>query len=96
MYFVYVLRCSDNSLYTGITTDFKKRFEAHVTKDKLAAKYTRSRNVVCAEAVWIAPDKSSALKLEARIKSLSKAKKEALIRNPDSINSLGLEAEYKI
>ncbi|MBQ3573901.1 MAG: GIY-YIG nuclease family protein, partial [Clostridia bacterium] len=38
MYYVYMMRCSDNSLYTGITTDLERRFEEH--KSKKGAKYT--------------------------------------------------------
>lgn len=77
MYYVYMMRCSDNSLYTGITTDLERRFEEH--KSKKGAKYTASRTVVSIEAVWEVPDRSSALKLESQIKKLSKAKKEELI-----------------
>ncbi len=91
-----MLRCSDNSLYTGITTDFKKRFETHVNKDKAAAKYTKSRKVVCAEALWTCTDKSSALKLECYIKRLTKKKKEELIKNPELVNNMDFTTEYEI
>lgn len=77
MYYVYIMRCSDNSLYTGVTTDVERRFKEH--KAKKGAKYTASRKVVSIEAIWEAPDRSSALKLESQIKKLSKAKKEELI-----------------
>ena len=91
-----MLRCSDNSLYTGITNDFEKRFKAHMTKDKVAAKYTKSRDVVCAEALWSCDDKSGALRLECYIKRLNKKRKEELIKNPESVNDSDLTTEYKI
>ena len=83
MYYIYVIRCSDNSLYTGVTTDFNKRFSEHSTKSPLAAKYTKSRQAVGVEALWTAPDRSLAQKLEYRIKRLSKMQKEELIKNPN-------------
>ena len=82
MYTVYMLRCSDNSLYTGITNDFEKRYQAHLFKSKDAAKYTKSRSVVGVAATWQTDSKSSALKLEIRIKKLTKVKKELLVQNP--------------
>lgn len=96
MYYIYILRCSDNSLYTGITTDFEKRLETHMNKGKAAAKYTKSRSVVSAEALWTCEDKSGALKLECYIKGLTKKKKEELIKTPELINSSTLTTEYKI
>ena len=44
MYYVYMLRCTDNSLYTGITTDLERRMSEHFSKDKKCAKYTRRHN----------------------------------------------------
>ena len=52
MYYIYVLRCEDNSLYTGIASDWKKRFEEHQSQGKKCAKYTRSHKVVSVEALW--------------------------------------------
>ena len=85
MYYIYIIRMSDESLYTGITTDLNRRMREHVLKLKTAASYTKSRDVICLESVWIAEDRSSASKLEAQIKKLPKIKKEALIDKPDSI-----------
>ena len=75
---VYMLACSDGSLYTGITNDLEKRLGTH-QRGKGAA-YTRSRlpvEVVFTEQV---PDKSSALRREAALKKLSRMKKLALFR----------------
>lgn len=79
LYYVYILRCSDNSLYTGITTDIERRFKEHSDKNKKGAKYTHFHDVKSVEAVWTMPDRSSASKLEYYIKSLSKIEKEKLI-----------------
>lgn len=86
MYYVYILRMSDNSLYTGITTDLKRRINEHVHKLKPAAAYTKSRDVVSLEAVWTTEDRSSASKLEAQIKKLPKLKKEDLVKNPNQLD----------
>jgi len=77
-YFVYVLRCSDSTLYTGITTDISRRLKEHNFSDK-GAKYTSLRRPV--ELVYSEPskDRSSASKREYVIKRLSKAKKLELI-----------------
>lgn len=85
MYYVYIVRCSDFSLYTGITTDIKRRMNEHFYRKKEAANYTKARQVEELEAVWLAQDRSSASKLEYKIKHLSKDKKEELIKQPSLI-----------
>ena len=74
---VYILLCSDNSLYTGITNDLTKRLDMH--QNAKGAKYTRGRGPL--KLVYQIPmeDKSSALKEEYRIKQLTKKKKLELI-----------------
>ena len=81
MYYIYMLRCEDNSIYTGITTNVERRLEEHISKDKKCAKYTLSHNAMKLEAVWETENKSLASKLEYRIKHLSKAEKEGLINS---------------
>lgn len=79
MYFVYLLKCKDGSLYTGITTDSARRLQEH--KNGKGAKFTRSRkagNIVYMERKR---NRSTALKREAEIKSWSRAEKIALIKN---------------
>ncbi len=90
-----MLRMSDNSLYTGITTDLQRRMKEHVLKLKPAAAYTKSRDTQSLEALWMCEDRSSASILEAHIKKLPKVKKEALILNPQSINAKVLQIEDK-
>ena len=76
---VYMLRCSDNSLYTGITNDLDKRLQEHNT-GRAAARYTRSRRPVTLVYRESQPSKSAALKREYELKQLSKLQKEAFIR----------------
>ena len=80
LWFVYILRCADNSLYTGITTDVNKRLDQHNGVNKCGAKYTHGRrpvNLVYQESL---NSRSSASKRECAIKSLKKPEKERLIR----------------
>ena len=78
MYYVYLLCCSDGTLYTGYTDNLSRRLAAHNTGK--GAKYTRSRRPVTL-AYWEAhPNKSSALRRELAIKRLSRAQKLELIQ----------------
>ena len=85
-YFVYILRCEDNSLYTGITTDIARRLRQHLGEQAGGAKCTRAHRPVAVERVWQTADRSSASRLEIRIKMLSKAQKEALVAAPALLN----------
>lgn len=85
MFFVYILRCADNSLYTGYTTDVKRRFDEHKSDKKRGAKYTRSRTPVSVEAVWKTENRSDAMRLEAMIKKLGKSDKEEIIKFPQKL-----------
>ncbi len=74
---VYILRCSDGSLYTGITNDLPKRLKAHTAGR--ASKYTRSRLPVRLAFSEPQKSKSAALKREAAIKRLRRAEKDRLV-----------------
>ena len=74
-----MLRCSDNSIYTGMTNDLNNRLEEHISKGKNGAKYTKSHDVIKLEIAWKSKNKSLACKLEYQIKQLSKSQKESLI-----------------
>ncbi|MCI7238826.1 MAG: GIY-YIG nuclease family protein [Anaerococcus sp.] len=78
-HFVYMLRCRDNSLYTGYTTNLEKRLKAH--NSGKGAKYTRARRPVSLVFYREVEDRSTGLKLEYKIKRLTKAKKEELVRD---------------
>jgi putative endonuclease len=71
--YVYLLRCADESLYCGWTTDVARRLEAHGAGT--ASRYTRSRRPVEIAAVFPVADRSAALKEEARIKRLPRREK---------------------
>lgn len=70
--------CADGSLYTGITTCVERRLHEHNASTR-GAKYTRSRRPVKLVASWVGPDRSWALREEARIKQLSRKEKLNLI-----------------
>lgn len=74
---VYILRCSDGTLYTGATNDPKRRLAQHAAGD--GARYTRSRLPVCLVHEERVRDRPTALRREAAVKRLSKAQKLALI-----------------
>ena len=76
-YFVYMLRCRDNTLYTGYTNDIDRRAAVH--NSGKGAKYTRNRLPVTVVYREECPDKHTALQREYAIKQLTKAQKEALI-----------------
>ena len=80
LWYTYILRCCDGSLYTGITTDLVRRLAQH--KDGKAsggAKYTSSRPPEGYECAFVCPDRASASRLEYRIKQLTRAEKLSLI-----------------
>ena len=74
---VYLLRCSDGTLYTGWTTDLDRRLAAHSAGT--ASRYTRSRLPVALALALPMSDRSAARSEEARIKRLTRAEKLALL-----------------
>ena len=85
MYYVYMLRCEDNSLYTGITTNLERRMKEHFTKSEKCSKYTMRHEAKKLETVWQAENRALASKLEYYIKTLSKVQKESLIENSEKL-----------
>jgi len=79
MYFVYLVRCADNSLYCGQTRDLNERIKEHNGEKNKGAKYTRSRRPVVLVYKEIADTLSNALKREAEVKRMPKHKKELLV-----------------
>lgn len=78
-WYVYLLRCADDSLYCGITTDVERRLAEH--NKGTAAKYTRPRTPVTLETYIEVEDKSSALKLEIKVKKQPRYKKIKYLEN---------------
>lgn len=82
MYYIYVLKCVDNTLYTGIASDVRRRFSEHCAGKKTGAKYTRAHKPECIEAVWSVATRSQALRVEAYIKKKTKEEKINLFSSP--------------
>lgn len=80
MYFLYILECSDQTFYTGITTDLDRRIKEH-NNSKLGAKYTKVRRPVKLVYSQQFIDRSESSKEEARIKKLSRQQKIDLFIN---------------
>ena len=76
---VYVVRCADGSLYTGIATDAARRVAEHNGSDQLAAKYTRARRPVVLVYQEPCADRAAAARREHAIKSLGRREKQSLI-----------------
>ena len=83
MYYVYMLRCIDNTIYTGITVDVDRRMKEHFSKNEKCAKYSFTHSAKKLEAIWETDNKSLASKLEYAIKKLTKTKKDELIKNKE-------------
>lgn len=79
MYSLYLLRCADGTLYTGITTDVVRRVQEHNTS-ALGARYTRGRRPVRLLGTQTFRDRSQASIAEARVKRLTRAEKLAYIK----------------
>ena len=77
-YLVYILKCSNNTLYTGITTDLNRRINEHNKGN--GAKYTSNKIPVKCVYSEKHPNRSSAFKRESEIKSLPRSKKLVLIK----------------
>lgn len=80
-WFVYILRCADDSLYTGITTDLNRRVKEHNENNKSGSRYTRARRPVQLVYREMYNSRSDASKREAEIKQLSHYEKNILITN---------------
>lgn len=80
-YYIYILRCDDNSLYTGITTEIERRMYEHKEGKVKAAKYTINHHFKQLEIYFESKSRSEASKLEWHIKRLSKKEKEKLIKD---------------
>lgn len=76
---VYILRCADGTLYTGIAMDAAKRLIEHNTNNRLGARYTRSRRPVVLVYRESVATRSAAASREHAIKALTRAEKTALV-----------------
>jgi putative endonuclease len=78
-WFVYVLRCGDGSLYTGVTTDVYRRLAEHAAGGPRAAKYLRGRSPLQLAFSALVGGKSAALSMERWIKAQPKRRKEEIV-----------------
>ncbi len=85
---VYIIRCRDGTLYTGISTDVDRRLAEHKEGGPKAARYLRGRGPLKLILTLNACDRGTALKLERMIKRLSRAEKEALIQHPETMHEI--------
>ena len=96
MYYVYLLRCRDGSLYTGVTTDPARRFRQHAGMEPGGARYTASRKAAAYAAVWEVGEKGDALHTEARLKRLTHAQKEALAAGAAAYDGLFPPGSHRV
>ena len=79
-WFVYMIQCGDQSYYTGIAKDVKRRFDEHESQGRLCARYLRGRLPLSLVYTAEVADRVAALQLEYRIKQLPRSKKILLIK----------------
>ncbi len=84
---VYLVRCGDDSLYAGIALDVERRLQEH-REGKRGAKYLRGRGPLELVMAHEVGDKGLALKVELRMKKLSRKAKEKLTRKPEIVDEL--------
>lgn len=86
-WYVYMVRCRDGSLYTGIATDVSRRIAEH-QGGRTGARYLRGRGPLELAARWPVGDRGLALRLEHRIKRMSRAEKQSLVAAPAGIATI--------
>ena len=79
MWYVYLLRCADASLYCGVTTDMERRLREHNGEGNRGAKYTRTRRPVEVLCCVAQPDRSAASRLERAVKRRPRSEKAAFL-----------------
>ena len=95
LYYLYILECSNNTLYTGYTTDIKRRYHEHMS-GSYKCKYTRSFPPRRLAACWkITSSLSEVLKIEHDIKRLSRDHKLRLIAVPRSLKMMLVDKDYR-
>ena len=87
-WYLYLVRCRDGSLYTGITTDVARRFAEHRENRGAGAKYLRGRGPLRLVFEKKLGSRSLALGVESKVKKLSKVKKEALVNSGRHIEGI--------
>lgn len=88
-WFLYLIRCKNGRLYTGITTDVERRFAEHESNDKKGAKCLRGKAPLTLVMKKKIGSRSMALQIEARVKKLPKIKKEMFVDGKIKVRELG-------
>lgn len=86
-YYFYILRCSDQTLYCGVTANLSRRVRQHNGEVGSGAKYTRARRPVRVVYAEYHPSKSSAMRREIQVKSWNRQRKESLVRSKQRSNN---------
>lgn len=81
MFYFYILRCKDNSLYSGQTNDLKKRIREHESNDTKSAKYTRTRRPVKLVYFESYSSRVESMRREREVKSWTKKRKEKMVKD---------------
>ena len=88
MWYLYIIRCGDDTLYTGITTDVARRFCEHECGGTRAAKYLRGRGPLRLVAQIRVGDRTRAARLEYCVKALARTQKERLVECPALLQAM--------
>ncbi len=89
IWFLYMIRCKNGRLYTGITTDVERRFAEHESNDEKGAKCLRGKAPLTLVMKKKIGSRSMALQIEARVKKLSKIKKEMFVDGKIKVREIG-------
>lgn len=87
MAYIYILHCAGGSLYTGITTDIKRRLHEHISGGRAGAKYTRAHRPLGLAALWETEELATAARIEYAIKRWPAARKRLLVKTPGLLGS---------
>ena len=87
-WFLYLIRCKDGTLYTGITTDVERRFVEHQGNDRKGAKYLRGRAPLALAFKTEIGNRSLASKVELKVKRMTKAEKEMLVQGKIAVRGI--------
>ncbi len=88
MYYVYILRCKDDTLYTGLACHLCRRMKEHQSRNARCARYTRSHHAEALAGLWAMADRKTAARLEYAVKQLPRAEKDHLLREPERAGML--------
>ena len=89
---IYLVRCRDGALYTGIATDVARRLREHQGKERRGAKYLRGRGPLEIAVQQSVGPRCAALRAEAKVKRFPKARKEEMIRTPEILDRVVRDA----